>query len=76
MNHLLTMKLDRVDGALLRVLGVAERRGWTAAAMRAESCSVRDELSLALTVFGTRRVELLVRQLARLQDVRTVEVSS
>ena len=30
MNHALNVELDLIDGALVRVLGVTERRGWSA----------------------------------------------
>ena len=75
MNHSLKLKLKRVDGALIRVLGVTERRGWSTQAVLAQAMN-DDGLALDLDVHGLRPVDLLVRQLARLPDVYAVEVAS
>ena len=76
MNHALKLKLDPVDGALVRVLGVAERRGWSTTGLQAESGQRSEVLDLELTVLGDRSIDLLVRQLARLHVVQNVEVAS
>ena len=38
MNHALELRLELVDGALVRVLGVAERRGWSTTRLQAYPC--------------------------------------
>lgn len=76
MNHALNLKLAHVEGALLRVLGVTERRGWSTTSLRAEATAEQETLALSLTVLGDRPVELLVRQLAKLHDVHAVEVAA
>ena len=76
MSHALKLQLAPVDGALLRVIGVTERRGWSATALQAELDTQEEGLDLKLTVLGSRSIELLVRQLAKLHDVRRVEVAS
>ena len=76
MSHALKLELDLVDGALLRVIGVTERRGWSATALQAEKNHQADTLSLQMCVMGERPVELLVRQLSKLQDVRSVGVAA
>ena len=76
MNHALQLKLASVDGVLLRVIGVTERRGWSATALQAEPSSEGDTLNLHMSVMGDRPVELLVRQLSKLQDVHTVGVAA
>ncbi len=76
MNHALQLELDSVDGALLRVIGVTERRGWSATALQAEQSHRADTLNLQMQVMGDRPVELLIRQLSKLQDVRSVGVAA
>ena len=75
MNHSLNVELDNADGALLRVLGVTERRGWSATALQATASSESGLMTLNLNVLGNRSVDLLVRQLAKLHVVRSVEVA-
>ena len=74
MNHALNLEVERVDGALLRVIGMTERRGWSTVSMHAESDDAAATLRLRLTVLGSRSIELLVRQLRKLYVVREVEV--
>ena len=57
-------------GALLRLLGAAERRGWRTVGLHAQNR--RDRLEVALTVRGRGSADLLSRQLAHLQEVLTV----
>ena len=76
MNHQLQLELTCIDGALLRVIGVTERRGWSATAVLAESSGQDAILKLQMEVMGDRPVELLVRQLSKLKDVRHVGVAA
>ena len=76
MNHALNVELDLTDGALVRVLGVTERRGWSATGVLAQPCLNTRAMKLRLNVLGHRSVELLVRQLGKLHVVRKVEVAS
>lgn len=73
MNRWIEIELDHSEGALLRVLGTVERRGFaliemTAAKQDAETYSVR------LQVAGDRDPEVLCRQLERLVDTRAVRL--
>jgi len=76
MNHALHLKLAHVEGALVRVLGVTERRGWSTTGLTAEPEPSHGTLDLNLNVLGDRPVDLLVRQLAKLHDVHEVKVAS
>jgi len=77
MNHSLNITLDitlgGAEGAVIRTLGLIERRGFSL-----DSCSVgeiRDNRrAMQVCVSSTRPGDLLKRQLERLQDVYTVEV--
>jgi len=63
------------DGALLRVLGLVERRGY--APVHVDFASVDGgDYELNLGVLGARPVELLARQLGRLLEVKRVRVVS
>lgn len=70
----LEITLSDAEGALQRVLGTAERRGFRVRAVHAEVGE--DALcQVALTLEGARDAELLQRQLARLQEVRAVHLA-
>ena len=73
MKHSLQIQLKSNEGALLRTLGMIERRGF-----RIDSMSLSepegDGRALAVNVTSDRAVELLQRQLDRLHDVLWVEL--
>jgi acetolactate synthase regulatory subunit len=73
MSRCFEIDLDHSEGALLRVLGTVERRGFALIEMNAlkpdaESYSVR------LRLGGERDPQVLCRQLERLVDVRAVRL--
>lgn len=73
MIHRLEVTLQDAEGALLRVLGTTERRGFRVRTMHAEIGA--DALFwVELTLEGTRDAELLSRQLTRLHEVRTATI--
>ncbi len=67
------LTLDRREGALVRLLGLIERRGFRVTDLgcreRAETLVVRARLD-----GGGRSAEILLRQIARLHDVRGAEL--
>lgn len=65
----LTIGLDPIEGALVRLLGTIERRGFDLAAVEMEGARV--ELAIAPRGAG-RSVDVLARQLERLIEVRSV----
>ncbi|NIM70670.1 MAG: acetolactate synthase [Xanthomonadales bacterium] len=73
MEHRLLIELKNCEGALLRALGLVERRGY-----RIRTCNLRadeaDRSVLELTVFSERPGALLKRQLERLHDVLGVRL--
>ena len=73
MNHTLDIQLSGREGAVVRALGLIERRGYSL-----DTCSVSsaDESGQAMqvTVKSTRPGDLLKRQLERLHDVLSVEL--
>ena len=72
MSCCLELALDRAEGALLRVLGTIERRGWNVLSVNAASTA--QAYAVNVTLEGERDPEILCRQLQRLVDVREVTV--
>jgi len=73
MNHTLHIQLSSVEGAVIRALGLMERRGFSL-----NTCSVSEPdgsgRAMEVTVTSTRPGDLLKRQLERLHDVFFVEL--
>lgn len=72
-QHTLSIQLRSCEGAVLRALGLMERRGF-----RLQACSVTeaqgDGQSMEVCVASNRPGELLKKQLERLHDVLWVEI--
>jgi len=73
MSHTLRIQLSSVEGAVIRALGLIERRGYSL-----NKCSVSESdgtgRSMEVTVTSNRPGDLLKRQLERLHDVYHVEL--
>ena len=73
MEHTLKIQLSASEGAVLRTLGLIERRGFSLG-----ECSISEAddsgRGMEVTVSSTRPGDLLKRQLERLHDVRSVEL--
>lgn len=63
------VRLRRVEGALVRLLGLVGRRGYEAERVTARPTDDGAHLDVTLQIRGTRPADLLARQLARLHDV-------
>jgi acetolactate synthase II small subunit len=73
MNHTLHIQLSSCDGAVIRALGLIERRGFSL-----DKCSVGkadgNSRAMEVNVTSSRPGDLLKRQLERLHDVFHVEL--
>jgi acetolactate synthase II small subunit len=73
MNHTLDIQLSGREGAVVRALGLIERRGYSL-----DTCSVSSAVvsgqAMQVTVKSSRPGDLLKRQLERLHDVLSVEL--
>ena len=73
MNHTLNITLSGAEGAVIRTLGLIERRGFSL-----DRCLVGEiencRRAMEVSVSSTRPGELLKRQLERLHDVYHVEL--
>lgn len=73
MNHTLRMNIQKVEGAIIRLLGLIERRGFSVTAMNAHSDDVAQQVEITLQLRSTgRSVDTLTRQIEKLYDVRSV----
>ena len=65
--------MEHNEGALLRVLGTVERRGFVVLDLNADKPDA-GSYALALTLAGSRDADVLCRQLQRLVEVRAVRL--
>jgi acetolactate synthase II small subunit len=75
MRYQLELTLRRAEGALARVIGTAERRGFKPVSVDGEAHGDGERWYLRLIVEGERTGESLQSQLAKLYDCLAVEVS-
>ncbi len=73
MTSQLTLLLENCPGALLRVLGLAERSGYSLVSVQARQTD-QGTILLNLYVQTTRPIVMLERQFNKLFDVHSVEV--
>ncbi len=67
--------LDQAEGALLRLLGTVERRGFALSGLSADQTDA-GALAVRLQLDGARDLQVLCRQIERLIDVRAVRLVS
>ncbi|MDR7193654.1 ACT domain-containing protein [Luteimonas terrae] len=75
MRYQFEMTLRRAEGALVRVLGTTERRGFRPVSFEGDAHEGSDHWNLRMTVEGDRAAIALQGQLAKLYDCLSVEVS-
>lgn len=74
MRYQFEMTLRRAEGALVRVLGTTERRGFRPLAFEGAASDGGDRWQLRMTVESDRAPVALQGQLAKLYDCLSVEV--
>ncbi|MGB0638804.1 MAG: ACT domain-containing protein [Myxococcota bacterium] len=75
MNHQLLIHLRSVEGALVRTLGLVERRGYATQRVSAVPVGTHTTM-LQLTVSAQRPIDKLIHQLRKLYDVQHVEITT
>ncbi|MBD7953715.1 acetolactate synthase [Stenotrophomonas sp. Sa5BUN4] len=76
MQYRLDLVLHPAEGALLRVIGMAERRGFAPRAIHgAPDADDQGRWHLQLVVDGTRPPETLCRQIEKIYDCVSVQVT-
>ena len=75
MNYTLHIRFSAIEGAVIRILGLIERRGFSLG-----KCSISEAdhgaRSMEVAVTSERPGDLLKRQLERLHDVQHVELKT
>jgi len=74
MRYRLDLILRPAEGALLRVIGTAERRGYTPLAVEGRQQQDAQEWHLMLLVEGERSADSLRKQMEKLYDCLAVEI--
>lgn len=74
MQFRLELELSAAEGALVRVLGMVERRGFTALAIEGARGNAAASWQLQLTVEGDRPAQTLCHQLEKLYDCQRVQL--
>lgn len=74
-RYRLDLTLRQAEGALARVLGTTERRGFRPVAVDGDTRGDAERWRLQMTVEGERGADGLRTQLAKLHDCLQVEVS-
>lgn len=74
MSHTLNIQIADREGALVRLIGLVERRGYEICRMdKAAGESGFAEITMQITPRGgERRIDVLMRQIARLFDVHAI----
>ena len=72
MKTSLKLVVDRSPGAIIRILGLAERRGYNPLQVVVESH--QQTIEIRITVQSQRPIEILIAQFNKLFGVSTVEV--
>ena len=77
MNHTMTLTIQRAEGALIRALGLIERRGFAVTSIITSSDDSAQQMELTVEVRSSgRSVDTLARQIEKLFDVRAVSLVS
>ncbi|MEJ2515567.1 MAG: ACT domain-containing protein [Gammaproteobacteria bacterium] len=75
MNHTLNLTIEKVEGAIIRTLGLIERRGFSVTSIDARANEGDQEMELVIQFTGTGRpAEVLARQIDKLFDVKSVHL--
>lgn len=75
MKRTIELRVARAEGALVRMLGLIERRGFAVTAIATRNDASPETLVLRLDVATEdRSFEVLVRQILRLLDVRSARL--
>lgn len=74
MLNTLIIELAEAEGALMRLIGLVERRGYTIGTLdKSEAREGQSTITLQVTPRdAARQLDVLIRQIGRLMDVRTV----
>ncbi len=73
MKHTLKLSVQPAEGAILRIIGLVERRGFNLVRIDADRSGADEQLYMELDVVSpSRSIDVLKRQLEKLYDVINV----
>lgn len=76
MIYQIEIKLRRVEGAIVRTLGLIERRGFAVNSVNTDEAACEGEMNIALTVESPgRSIDVLMKQIGKLYDVCAVQAA-
>jgi len=75
MSRRLEITMAASEGALIRVLGTVERRGYSLNTLHVEKTS-NENMQISMELESDRDANVLCRQLGRLYDVQNVNLQS
>lgn len=77
MKHTLNISFEADEGAMLRLLGVVQRRGYAVEgiAMPESESSLKTVALTVCSMSSNDRIEILMRQIERLHEVRQVSLA-
>ncbi|MGH8049849.1 MAG: ACT domain-containing protein [Arenimonas sp.] len=75
MSRRLEITMAASEGALIRVLGTVERRGYSLNTLHVEK-TANENMQISMEVESDRDANVLCRQLGRLYDVQNVNLES
>jgi acetolactate synthase II small subunit len=75
MNRTIELSLQRAEGAIIRAIGLIERRGFAVTAISTTAHDSPDTLALRLEIASRGRpFDVLIRQIEKLFDVRSARL--
>jgi acetolactate synthase regulatory subunit len=75
MNRTIELSLERAEGAIVRAIGLIERRGFAVTSISTTAEGAPEMLGLRLEVASRGRpFEVLIRQIEKLFDVRSARL--
>ncbi len=72
MNHTLKVTTRHIEGAIIRIIGLIERRGFSIKSVNTEESACGQEMAMLIEVESERSAQVLARLVEKLFDVRAV----
>jgi acetolactate synthase-1/3 small subunit/acetolactate synthase II small subunit len=79
MSERITIKFRKSEGALVRLIGLVERKGWEVRGLDLTEGVQDDSTQMKVSLAprdGTRAIEVLCRHVAKMHDVFGIEINT
>ncbi len=74
MNHTLRISIRHIEGAIIRIIGLIERRGFSIKSVNTTPSACGQELAMLVEVESERSAQVLARHVEKLFDVHAVSL--